>query len=127
MDLSQWATIGPLGKAVIEEKSAQLMNHPAEVEMVRGANQDLFPQREKRRAKIISRMNELNGAISEDEINLGEGFQIGHSFFTPTPGDGPFDDAWYRRVVTNEIIPLIKEYWFDNREEVDRWQERLLD
>jgi hypothetical protein len=76
--------------------------------------------------KIISRMNELNEAITEDEVNLGEDFQIGHSFFTPISGEGPFDNSWYQRVMSSEIIPLLNEYWFDNREEVQKWRDRLL-
>src|SRR5262249_47061184 len=47
--------------------------------------------------KIVARMSELNRTIVADG-KLGPDFQIGHSFFTPSPNDSPFDEAWYRRV-----------------------------
>jgi len=76
-------------------------------------------------SKITSRMGELNQAIEADRINLGPGFRIGHSFFTPSD---PLDDAdvWYRRVIETEIYPLLEEYWFDAPEQADQWRDELL-
>lgn len=34
--------------------------------------------------RIVSRMTSLNDAIWNDRVNLGPGFRIGHSFFTPS-------------------------------------------
>jgi len=67
--------------------------------------------------RIISRMNYLNGQISEDS-DLGIGYQIGHSFFTPNKSD-KYDENWYNQVVKYEVEPLIKEYWFDSIDKVN--------
>ena len=74
--------------------------------------------------KIIQRMEQLNKQIRDDK-NLGDGFQIGHSFFCD-PGSFRGDDAWYRFVIENEIEPLLKEYWFDNAEMADSHVQTLL-
>lgn len=76
--------------------------------------------------RIVTRMGELNQAIRSDRTNLGPGFQIGHSFFTPTKQVTDPED-WYRRVVETEIYPLLGEYWFDSPETADQWRGRLLD
>jgi hypothetical protein len=75
--------------------------------------------------KIVSRMGELNQAIEADRVNLGPGFRIGHSFFTPSE---LLNDAetWYKRVVETEIYPLLEEYWFDAPENADQWRDQLL-
>lgn len=64
--------------------------------------------------KIVSRLRALNEEIGKDD-SLGEGFRIGHSYFCPGEKETP-DDTWYREVVTREIEPLLKEYWFDASE-----------
>lgn len=75
--------------------------------------------------RIINGMTELNQAIESDRTNLGPGFRVGHSFFTPTKHvDSP--EAWYRRVVETEIHPLLEEYWFDAPETADQWCDKLL-
>lgn len=75
--------------------------------------------------KIATRMQALNNAIAADTKNLGAGYQIGHSFFCPTDGVHP-DEAWYRRVVESEIVPLLQEYWFDDDEKVQERRSALL-
>lgn len=74
---------------------------------------------------IIDGMTELNAAIGEDTANLGPGFQIGHSFFTPSE-DGPVGTQWYEAVVKTEIRPLLEEYWFDDPAKATDWCDRLL-
>lgn len=76
-------------------------------------------------AAIIQGMQELNAAIGEDRVNLGPGFQIGHSFFTPSKGQSA-GRAWFERVVETEIRPLLEEYWFDAPDRADEWRTRLL-
>jgi 5-methylcytosine-specific restriction endonuclease McrBC GTP-binding regulatory subunit McrB len=76
-------------------------------------------------AVVRDGMNELNDAIASDRINLGPGFRIGHSFFTPTAAVADAR-AWYRRIVETEIYPLLEEYWFDNPAQADEWRDRLL-
>ena len=76
-------------------------------------------------AQIVSRMVALNESISADTKNLGLGYQVGHSFFCPASGVTP-DQAWYRRVIESEVMPLIEEYWFDNEQKVKGHRTALL-
>jgi 5-methylcytosine-specific restriction protein B len=75
---------------------------------------------------IVDRMTRLNQEIREDPL-LGENYEIGHSFFLPK-GDNfaGLDKSWYTRVVRTEIIPLLKEYWFDNPKRAEDAEKRLL-
>lgn len=75
-------------------------------------------------SRVRTRMGELNAAIASDKINLGPGFQIGHSFFTPYEA---VEDAeiWYDNIIETEIAPLLYEYWFDNPERAEEWFTRL--
>lgn len=75
---------------------------------------------------ITARMNALNREIREDPL-LGENYQLGHSYFCPK-GDNfaGLDEAWYRSVLQTEIVPLLKEYWFDNPQRADDVVKRLL-
>jgi len=61
--------------------------------------------------KIINRLEALNKDLAEDE-HLGEGFQIGHSYFCHPPKAGG-NDAWFSAIVENELVPLLEEYWID--------------
>ena len=73
--------------------------------------------------KIVSKMSYLNQIIREDE-SLGDGFEIGHSYFcTFSSGN---EKRWYNNVMEFEIIPLIKEYWFDDPDKVFQYSEELL-
>jgi hypothetical protein len=76
-------------------------------------------------SQIVVRMNELNQEISSDRVNLGPGFQIGHSFFTPRTKVAD-EAAWFRRVVETEVYPLLEEYWFDSPEQADLSRDRLF-
>ena len=75
---------------------------------------------------IMERMTELNLQIKEDPL-LGENYQLGHSFFLPR-GDNfaGLDRDWYEGVVRTEIVPLLREYWFDNPKKADQAEKRLL-
>jgi len=75
--------------------------------------------------QLIERMTALNAAIAADTTNLGRGYCIGHSFFTPA-GDGEHGSGWYRKIVETEIVPLLEEYWFDQPDKVAQWSARLL-
>ena len=77
-------------------------------------------------SRINSRMGALNDAIREDRRNLGPGYEIGHSFFVPSGDEENLDETWYRAVITTEIAPLLREYWFDQPELVDNHVGRLL-
>lgn len=75
---------------------------------------------------IIERMSLLNKAIREDPL-LGENYQVGHSYFCPK-GDAfaGFDQTWYQCIVRTEILPLLKEYWFDNPKKAEEVERTLL-
>lgn len=75
--------------------------------------------------RIVQRMAELNEAIASDTLNLGSGFEIGHSFFVPGKS-GAYGEDWYARVMRTEILPLLGEYWFDDRQRAEGWRDRLL-
>lgn len=72
--------------------------------------------------KMVEVMKELNQEIKEDE-SLGEGFRIGHSYLCNIKS-GNLDEK-LNFIVEYEIIPLLKEYWFDELEKVERWSEKL--
>ena len=70
---------------------------------------------------------ELNDAITEDD-SLGEGFCIGHSYFCDLPKDSEIElDKALSRIVEFELIPLLKEYWFDEQDKVKYWETKLRD
>ena len=75
---------------------------------------------------VRSRVGALNAEIIEDTTNLGAGFAIGHSFFCGGPLQGEAGADWYGRVIRTEILPLLREYWFDARDKVTAWEDRLL-
>lgn len=70
---------------------------------------------------LITAVESLNNAIASDE-SLGDGFRIGHSYFCT---DDEITDEWLKSVVEYEVIPLIKEYWFDEPTKVRDWSATL--
>lgn len=75
---------------------------------------------------VATRMIALNQEIADDPL-LGENYQVGHSFFCPRGDDfSGLDRSWFEGVVRSEIVPLLKEYWFDNARRVEQAQEGLL-
>jgi 5-methylcytosine-specific restriction enzyme B len=75
---------------------------------------------------ICKYMSTLNGTICEDPL-LGENYQVGHSFFCPKGDDfSKLDFKWYNSIVQTEIIPLLKEYWFDNCQKAETEGRKLL-
>jgi 5-methylcytosine-specific restriction enzyme B len=71
---------------------------------------------------ISSRLRALNQAIAEDQ-NLGPGFMVGHSYFC---GDGlKLTEKAYMDTIRHEILPLLREYWFDDPDRVAYWKDTL--
>ena len=73
--------------------------------------------------KLISCIKQLNSKIAAD-ISLGEGFCIGHSYFCGLTAK----TATVRTltsIIEYELIPLLKEYWFDEPEKIIDWSDRL--
>ena len=71
--------------------------------------------------KLIECVESLNGAIASDD-SLGEGFCIGHSYFCNI--DKVTDDI-LSNIVEYELVPLLKEYWFDEPIKVKDWSNNL--
>jgi 5-methylcytosine-specific restriction protein B len=68
-------------------------------------------------------LDDLNQAIIADQ-NLGAGFAVGHSYFC---NDGiALDVSAYGRIIEHQIVPLLKEYWFDDPDQVTKWTSKLL-
>ena len=70
---------------------------------------------------LIECVKKLNETI-RDDASLGEGFCIGHSYFCDLK---EVDDTVLRNIVEYELIPLLKEYWFDDQSTVRDWTEKL--
>lgn len=70
---------------------------------------------------LINIIKELNRNIEQDE-SLGKGFCIGHSYFC---NKKECTDSWMQEIVYFDILPMLKEYWFDNKNEVDQWENLL--
>jgi hypothetical protein len=34
--------------------------------------------------------------------------------------------AWYERTIRTEVLPLLREYWFDDPDRVEAWRDKLL-
>lgn len=76
---------------------------------------------------LVDRVEALNQEIIADTINLGSGFAIGHSFFCGKPMPSEDDRAWVRRVIQTEVVPLLREYWYDAESRAAAWEVRLLE
>jgi MoxR-like ATPase len=72
-------------------------------------------------ASLINEIIKLNKEIAND-CSLGSGFQIGHSYFC---NNKEINDEWLNSVVAYEILPLLKEYWFDEQSKIDTWTNNL--
>lgn len=73
--------------------------------------------------KLTACVERLNNEISNDE-SLGEGFCIGHSYFCNLAPE-TIDDQVLCGIVEYELIPLLKEYWFDEPVKVKDWSSNL--
>ena len=67
--------------------------------------------------QICDRITTLNQKIADDP-EFGDGFLVGHSYFVPRSGENP-DRGWYDRIVSTQIAPLLREYWFDSSESAE--------
>ena len=71
--------------------------------------------------RLINCIGNLNAVIAADD-SLGEGFCIGHSYFCNLK---KANDQALSGIVEYEIIPLLKEYWFDEPVKVKDWISNL--
>ncbi len=72
---------------------------------------------------LIDRVKELNKVIVDDP-SLGREFRIGHSYFCSRNKDTCTED-WMREIVEYEVLPLLEEYWFDDRTKLKHWENML--
>ena len=73
--------------------------------------------------KLISCIKQLNSKIAAD-TSLGEGFCIGHSYFCGLTAKTATVQT-LTSIIEYELIPLLKEYWFDEPEKIIDWSDRL--
>ena len=71
--------------------------------------------------ELVSKVRELNREIALDRA-LGKGFCIGHSYFC---GQSACSEEWLRAIVDYDILPMLKEYWFDDANKLQRWENIL--
>jgi 5-methylcytosine-specific restriction protein B len=71
--------------------------------------------------ELIEIVKRLNQDIAND-ISLGDGFCIGHSYFC---GQKECTDEWLFEIVEYDLIPMINEYWFDDKAKALTWASRL--
>ena len=69
--------------------------------------------------KLVDALKNLNKVIAEDD-SLGTGFCIGHSYLCDLG-----DDYDLESIVEYDIIPMLREYWFDNNERFEKEAQRL--
>ncbi|MDD5792529.1 MAG: AAA family ATPase [Erysipelotrichaceae bacterium] len=81
-----------------------------------GLNSPLFD-------RLVATVQDLNNDIRGDH-SLGEGFEIGHSYFC---GAENVTHAWLLSIVKYSLVPMLKEYWFDDDAKWKGWQEKLLE
>lgn len=70
---------------------------------------------------LIERVKDLNREIEADD-SLGKGFKIGHSYFC---SQDSCTEEWMKCVVYYDIIPMLQEYWFDDKQKLQRWENIL--
>lgn len=73
---------------------------------------------------LFDQIATVNLAIRESSISLGRGFEIGHSYFCGGPDLSAMDSEsrtkaswqWLREIIRYDVAPLLREYWFDDRD-----------
>ena len=70
---------------------------------------------------VVEKVIELNKAISSDRT-LGPGFCIGHSYFC---GLDKCSNDDVISVVEYDILPMLREYWFDDEKSYKYWAEQF--
>ncbi|UOQ73595.1 AAA family ATPase [Hymenobacter cellulosilyticus] len=76
-------------------------------------------------SRLISRLTELNQTITDDP-ELGPDFQLGHSYFCQPPTDPAEAPTWLSAILTQEIAPLLEEYWLDQPTQAAAYRKKLL-
>lgn len=72
---------------------------------------------------VIEVVKQLNNEIAADD-SLGDGYCIGHSYFCDQTD---CTDAWLKQIINYEIVPMLQEYWFDDKDKWKHWEKQLND
>lgn len=72
--------------------------------------------------QVIEAVVRLNDTIMKDD-SLGSGFCIGHSYFC---NQEKCDELWLSNVIEYDLLPMIREYWFDNDKKYKEESEKLM-
>ena len=70
---------------------------------------------------LVDAVIELNKTISADE-SLGKGFCIGHSYLCNLKSA---DTTVLKSIVEYDILPMLREYWFDNEDKFKEETQKL--
>lgn len=73
---------------------------------------------------LVEEIKQLNKVIQDDE-SLGDGFCIGHSYLCKLNKENCTKDR-LEEIVRYDILPTLKEYWFDSKANYSTWEGRLL-
>lgn len=71
--------------------------------------------------ELIAKVKDLNREIALDK-SLGRGFCIGHSYFCDCKS---CTDEWLHSIVDFDILPMLREYWFDDETKFRHWKSLL--
>ena len=71
--------------------------------------------------RLIECVEQLNDFIKKDD-SLGEGFCIGHSYLCDLGSNYDLES-----IVEYDIIPMLREYWFDNDDRFNNEDQKLRD
>lgn len=74
---------------------------------------------------IAQTMQALNQQIAAS-VYLGQGLQLGHSYFTPHLQIND-EKRWYVDIVESEIVPMLEAYYAEQPDEVEAWYMRFMD
>ena len=72
--------------------------------------------------EVVEAVVALNKVIANDD-SLGKGFCIGHSYFCNCK---KFSREWLENVICYDLLPMLREYWFDNDEQYNNQSNALL-
>ena len=72
---------------------------------------------------LIQKIVELNQEIAKDPT-LGTGCCIGHSYFC-NQEPNKCTKQWMKQIIDFDILPTLREFWFDDLNKVDLWKSKL--
>ena len=73
--------------------------------------------------KLVNTIETINENEILNDESLGRGFRIGHSYFIFDSKKVSDDDL--NNIVNYELIPLIEEYWFDDKRKIEEVSRKL--